>query len=222
MRFRAKTRSFSCSRTYARFLWIDTLIALSRTLARDWGMLSCNDHVSVKFFFVEHIKIYFAFNYVIEKNIACVTKQFLLFLLIYFTYHNVAIFIKISLLIRFAKFHFAREYPYSYFTLILFVTLSHVICSMLARLLLNLWGLMLLYRFPAHEVAAPNQWNTQIISISFSARRSLSQEERSCALEAILAVLMVCIIHIGEPNRIGIPSPPTMPFLSIPMYVPMV
>lgn len=29
---------------------------------------------------------------------------------------------------------------------------------------------------------------------------------------------MVCIIHIGEPNRI--PSPPTMLFLPIPMYVP--
>lgn len=43
-----------------------------------------------------------------------------------------------------------------------------------------------------------------------------TKRNRACALEAILAVLMVCIIHIGEPNRIGIPaSPSTMPFLSI-------
>lgn len=56
-------------------------------------------------------------------------------------------------------------------------------------------------------------------NILFSPRHSLSREEiEMCATEAILAVLMVCIIHIDEPNRIGIWSPPTVPFLSTPIH----
>lgn len=132
----------------------------------------------------------------------------------YLFYHDVAIFIKTSLLIHFciAKSHFASEYPYSYFTLILFVSLSHLFALCSRGYCWIYRGLMFSYRSLAREVAAPNQWNAQIISISFSTHRSLSHEEKSYALEAILAVLMVCIIHIGEPNRIEIPSPPTMSF----------
>jgi len=45
---------------------------------------------------------------------------------------------------------------YSYFTLMLFVSLSYVIYFMLSRLSLNVWR-MLLYRFVVHEAAAGNQ-----------------------------------------------------------------
>lgn len=63
-----------------------------------------------------------------------------------------------------------------------------------------------LYRFVVREAAATNQWkHSNRINILFSPRHSLSREEiEMCATEAILAVLMVCIIHIDEPNRIGI------------------
>jgi len=121
---------------------------------------------------------------------------------IFLFYHDVATFIRTFLLIPFVSRSFILPVnSYSgYFTLILFVSLAYVICFILARLLPNLWGLMLLYR-SVREAAVPNQWNIQIISISFFTHRSLFREKRSCALEAILAILMVCIIHIGEPNR---------------------
>lgn len=63
--------------------------------------------------------------------------------------------------------------------------------------------------------------NTQIVSISFfSPCHSLSREEiEMCATEAILAVLMVCIIHIDEPNRIGIWSPPMGCHFFPPQYI---
>lgn len=53
----------------------------------------------------------------------------------------------------------------------------------------------------------------------FSLHCSLSCEEIvSYASEAILAVLMVCIIHIDGPNRIGIRGPPTWCHFSSPRY----
>ena len=143
------------------------------------------------------------------------TVLFLFFVLLF--YHDTVIFTSNRPFWYISIFHkvpFCQN-PYSYFTLILFVSLSYVICFMPVRLLSNLWGLMLLYRFTTREVAAPNQWNIQIISIFFSTCHNLSRKERSCVLEAILAVLMVYIIRIDESNQIGISSPPTIPFFSI-------
>lgn len=68
--------------------------------------------------------------------------------------------------------------------------------------------MMPLHRF--FKAVTSNQWNTQIISIFFlSASRFISRRDRAPrASKAIPAILMVCIIHIDEPNRIEIRGPP--------------
>jgi len=94
---------------------------------------------SVKCLLVKQIKILRIIN-VIEKNITLQNDRIISDFSVYLFYHDVATFIRTSLLIPFVLRNFilpANSYS-GYFTLILFVSLVYVICFILARLLLNL------------------------------------------------------------------------------------